>query len=161
MNYGPLRVVGCDSTRPGHEAGALGSARLGWLDDTLGEQPLTPTLLLLHHPPLLTGVGAMDAIALAVEDRLALEALLEAHPQVRTITCGHVHTTITSAFAGRALLVCPSTNSALRLDLRPSEDIPFATSHEPLGFAVHSFVEDRLLSYVQPLEQLPEDDREL
>jgi 3',5'-cyclic AMP phosphodiesterase CpdA len=156
VNCGPLRLVGCDSTRAGREDGALGSEQLGWLDETLGQQPATPTLLVLHHPPVLTGVRSMDAIALAAEDRVALEALLDGHPQVRTITCGHVHTAMTTAFAGRPLLICPSTNSALRLDLRPRDDLTFATSHEPLGFAVHTLVDDRLVSHVQPLEQLPE-----
>jgi 3',5'-cyclic-AMP phosphodiesterase len=150
-NCGSLRLVGCDSSRAGREDGALGSEQLDWLDETLREKPVTPTLLALHHPPVLTGVRSMDAIALAEEDRVALEALLDGHPQVQMITCGHVHTTMTTAFAGRPLLICPSTNSALRLDLRPREDLPFATSHEPLGFAAHTLVDGRLVSHVQPL----------
>jgi 3',5'-cyclic AMP phosphodiesterase CpdA len=154
VGCGALRLVGCDSTNPGEERGSLGADQLGWLDQVLGEQPDTPTLLALHHPPVLTGVRSMDAIALAREDRLALEALLGEHPQVHAITCGHVHTTMTTTFAGRALLVCPSTNSAVRLDLRAREDIPFAASEEPLGLAVHALVDGRLVSHVQPLERL-------
>jgi Icc protein len=154
---GALRLVCCDSTLPGEgDGGALGAEQLRWLDETLGEQPQTPTLLALHHPPVLTGVRSMDAIALAGEDRVALEMLLGGHPQVQAITCGHVHTTMTTSFAGRPLLVCPSTNSALRLDLRARDDIPFASSDQPLGFAVHALVDGRLVSHVQPLEQLPE-----
>jgi 3',5'-cyclic-AMP phosphodiesterase len=153
---GALRVVGTDSTRPGQEGGELASELLGWLDETLAEEPDTPTLLALHHPPVLTGIRAMDAIGLAPGDRVALEELLDGHPQVQTITCGHVHTTMTTAFAGRALLICPSTNSAIRLDLRPRDDLPFATTQGPLGFAVHTLVDGRLVSHVQPLEQLSE-----
>jgi 3',5'-cyclic-AMP phosphodiesterase len=152
-NCGPLRVVGCDSVSPGREGGALGAEQLRWLDHTLAEQPSTPTLLAMHHPPVLTGVRSMDTIALDVEDRVALEALLIGHPQVKTITCGHVHTTMLTAFSGRPLLICPSTNSAVRLDLRPG-DLPFATSPGPVGFAVHTLVDQRLLSHVQPLDQL-------
>ncbi len=156
VNCGLLRLVGCDTTRPGYEAGALGEEQMGWLDETLGRQPDTPTLLALHHPPVLTGVRSMDAIALAGEDRAALEALLGGHPQVRAITCGHVHTTMTTAFAGRPLLICPSTNSVLRLDLRARDDLPFAVSDHPPGFAVHALVDGRLVSHVQPLERLHE-----
>jgi 3',5'-cyclic AMP phosphodiesterase CpdA len=156
VNCGPLRLVGCDSTRPGDDAGALGDEQLGWLDETLGQQPDTPTLLALHHPPVHTGVRSMDAIALAREDSVALEVLLGGHPQVLAITCGHVHTTMTTAFAGRPLLICPSTNSAVLLDLRARDDIPFAVSCQPLGFAVHTLVDGRLVSHVQPLEQLHE-----
>jgi 3',5'-cyclic AMP phosphodiesterase CpdA len=153
---GPLRLVACDSTVPGSERGELGTARLDWLERTLRERPDTPTLLALHHPPVLTGVRVMDAIALAGKDRLALEALLAEHPQVRAITCGHVHTTMTTAFAGRPLLICPSTNSALRLDLRDRDDLPFSSNDVGLGFAVHTLLDGRLVSHVQALERLPE-----
>jgi Icc protein len=158
VDCGALRLLGCDSTRPGSDGGALGGAQLGWLEETLHEQPESPTLLALHHPPVLTGVGVMDAIALAAEDRAALELLLGRHPQVQAITCGHVHTAMTTTFAGRQLLICPSTNSALRLDLRTDAGIPFAVSRQPPGFAVHLLVDGRLVSHVQPLEQLPEAD---
>ena len=155
VECGALRLIGCDSTNPGHESGALGAERLAWLERTLKNRPETPTLLALHHPPVLTGLRSMDAIALAPEDRLALEALLSSHPQVQAITCGHVHLTMTCAFAGRPMLVCPSTNSVLRLDLRGRDDIPFTVSDQPLGFAVHALVDGRLVSHVQPLTQMP------
>jgi 3',5'-cyclic AMP phosphodiesterase CpdA len=154
VDCGPLRLVACDSTVPGSEHGELDAARMDWLERTLRERPDTPTLLALHHPPVLTGVRAMDAIALAREDRLALEALLAEHPQVRAITCGHAHTTMTTAFAGRPLLICPSTNSALRLDLRDREDLPFSSNDVGLGFAVHTLIDGRLVSHVRALERL-------
>ena len=154
VECGPLRLVGCDSTRAGEDAGALGEQQLGWLQETLEQAPETPTLLALHHPPVLTGAHVMDAIALAAEDRVALELLLARHQQVRSITCGHVHTTLMTAFAGRPLLICPSTNSAMRLDLRAREDLSFSVSGQPLGFAIHALIDGRLVSHVQPLEQL-------
>jgi 3',5'-cyclic-AMP phosphodiesterase len=152
VNCGALRLVGCDTTQAGRDGGALNAEQLRWLADTLGEQPETPTLLAMHHPPVLTGVRAMDTIALSAGDRAPLERMLEAHPQVQAITCGHVHTTMSTSFAGRPLLICPSTNSALRLNLRPQDDITFAESDQPLGFAVHTLVDGRLVSHVQPVE---------
>jgi Icc protein len=149
VSCGELRLVACDSTNPGSDAGVLGEEQLRWLDDTLAGQSQTTTLLALHHPPVLTGVRSMDAIALAAADRIALEALLWGHPQVQAITCGHVHTTMSTSFAGRPLLICPSTNSTLQLDLRPRDDLPFAVSQQPLGFAVHAIVDGRLVSHVQ------------
>jgi 3',5'-cyclic-AMP phosphodiesterase len=149
VDCGPLRLVGLDSTHVGEDAGSLGGEQLGWLEQTLERAPETPTLLALHHPPVLTGVRVMDAIALADEDRMRLEALLGSHPQVLAITCGHVHATMTTAFAGRPLLICPSTNSTLRLDLRARDDLPFQASDEPVGFAVHTLVDARLVSHVQ------------
>jgi 3',5'-cyclic-AMP phosphodiesterase len=159
VDCGALRLVGCDTTRPGEEDGALGDEQLRWLDETLSEQPKAPTLLALHHPPVLTGIRSMDAIALVAEDRDALEVLLRGHPQVKAITCGHVHTAMTTSFASRPLLICPSTNSAVRLDLRPRDDIPFSVNDQPLGFAVHTLVDGRLVSHVQPVGQQPQEHR--
>ena len=153
VKCGPLRLVGCDSTSPGRENGALGGEQLDWLEYTLALEPETPTLLALHHPPVLTGVRSMDAIGLDAEDRVRLEVLLGRHPQVLAITCGHVHRAMVTVFAGRPLLICPSTNSALQLDLRARDDLPFAVAAEPLGFAVHALVADRLVSHVQPLQR--------
>lgn len=148
---GAIRLVGLDSTEPGHEAGALGQARLAWLERTLGEDRATPTLLALHHPPVLTGVGRMDAIALAAPDREALASLLGEHPQVGAVTCGHVHTTMTTAYAGRALLVCPAVNSTLALDLRADAELAFDTGGPLRGYAAHELVDGRIVSHVQAL----------
>jgi 3',5'-cyclic-AMP phosphodiesterase len=154
MRCGALRVVGCDTTYAGTDGGAMGAAELDWLEQTLAEAPRAPTLLAMHHPPVLTGIRLMDGIALAGADRVALETLLRGHPQVQAITCGHVHTTMTTSFAGRPLLVCPSTNSLIRLDLSAREKVPFSVSRS-LGFAVHALVDGRVVSHVQPVEQLP------
>ncbi|MGD1058607.1 MAG: phosphodiesterase [Solirubrobacteraceae bacterium] len=153
VSCGALRLVGCDTTYAGTDGGAMGVEELDWLEQTLGEDLQTPTLLAMHHPPVLTGIRLMDGIALAAADRAALETLLRGHPQVQAITCGHVHTTMTTSFAGRPLLICPSTNSLICLDLRPLEKVPFSVS-QSLGFAVHTLVDGRLVSHVQPVEQL-------
>jgi 3',5'-cyclic-AMP phosphodiesterase len=152
VSCGALRLVGCDTTLAGSDGGAMGDAERDWLEQTLGEDPETPTLLAMHHPPVLTGIRLMDEIALAPNDRAALETLLRSHPQVQAVTCGHVHTTMTTSFAGRPLLICPSTNSAICLDMRPLERVPFSVS-QAVGFAVHALVDGRLVSHVQAVEQ--------
>ena len=148
---GPLRLVGCDTSVPGSPGGALPRAQLEWLSKALADEPARPTLLAIHHPPPLSGVRAMDAIGLDEGDAARLESLLEEHPQVLAVTCGHVHRTATTEFARRPLLLCPSTNSTLRLDLRAEDDLPLRFPEQPLGFAVHALVEGRLVSHVQAL----------
>lgn len=155
VRCGALRLVACDTTHAGTDGGVMGTEELDWLEQTLGEDLHTPTLLAMHHPPVHTGIRLMDEIALADTDRAALETLLRSHPQVQAITSGHVHTTMTTSFAGRPLLICPSTNSLICLDLRPLDRVPFSVS-ESLGFAVHTVVAGRLVSHVQPVEQLTE-----
>lgn len=149
---GALRLVGCDTTVPGEPGGVLGPEQLGWLARALADQPARPTLLALHHPPLRTGLRAMDAMGLDAGDSERLQELLADHPQVLALACGHVHRTYTAAFAGRPLLGCPSTNSALRLDLRSDEGLPLTFPEQPLGFAVHALLDGRLVSHVQSLE---------
>lgn len=148
---GALRLVGCDTSVADRPGGALPDDQLEWLAATLSAAPQRPTLLALHHPPVACGIRAMDAIALRAPDASRLESLLHSHPQVLAVTCGHVHRTAMTRFAGRPLLICPSTSSSLRLDLRAQEGLPLQFTDQPLGFAVHTLLEGRLVSHVQPL----------
>jgi len=149
---GALRLVGCDTSVPGSPGGALDDEQLDWLSATLAGEPARPTLLALHHPPVASGILAMDGMGLAAADAGRLESLLADHPQVLAVTSGHVHRTFATEFARRPLLGCPSTNSTLRLDLRREEGLPLTFPEQPLGFAVHALVAGRLLSHVQALE---------
>jgi Icc protein len=148
VNIGPLRLLVVDSTCPGQPYGQLDSDRLAWVDMELARAQHTPTLLAMHHPPLLTGMPAADEIGLPVSDRQALGELLGRHPQVRRVVAGHVHRTIVSELAGRAVLAAPSTTLAARLDFSSHD---FQLIAEPPGFAVHVLVDGELVSHVQPV----------
>ena len=108
-DLGPLRLVVLDTTRPGEDAGELDAERLRWLDAELRAHPHTPTLIAMHHPPLLTGIPAWDEIGLPDADRRALGDIVARHRQVRRLVAGHLHRTIVTSFAGTALVVVPST----------------------------------------------------
>jgi Icc protein len=148
VDIGALRLVVLDSTVPGEVQGRLDPDRLGWLDAELTRAPDAPTLIAMHHPPLWTGMPAADEIGLAAQDRRALGAILGRHPQVRRVVAGHVHRTIVSDLAGRAVLAAPSTTLAGRLDFISDE---FELTAEPPGFAVHAFLDGELVSHVQPV----------
>jgi 3',5'-cyclic AMP phosphodiesterase CpdA len=140
-----LRLVVLDSLCPGAAAGSLDGERLAWLDAALGEAPLVPTIVATHHPPLLTGVPAMDEMGLPAADRAALGAVLARHDQVRRVVAGHMHRTITGALGGRTVLTAPSTYIDLRLDFGADE---LRHSPEPPGFAVHVLADGELTSHV-------------
>jgi len=55
-----LRIVALDTLVPGKVGGALCEKRLHWFDSTLAAAPDKPTLVLMHHPPFVTGVDQMD-----------------------------------------------------------------------------------------------------
>jgi 3',5'-cyclic-AMP phosphodiesterase len=147
-DLGPLRLVVLDSIRPGEERGELDADRLAWLEATLAADRATPTLLALHHPPLLTGIPFFDAINLTAAERRALGEVVEAHPQVRRIAAGHVHRTVYAELGGRSVLAAPSTYVQARLDFG-AEEIRF--SDDPAGFVVHALLDGELVSHVQPV----------
>jgi Icc protein len=144
-DLGPLRLLVLDSTRPGQAAGELDADRLAWLDAQLASAPDVPALIATHHPPLATGLPAIDAIGLPAGDRRALAAVVERHPQVLRIVAGHVHRPVAAQLGGRAVLAAPSTYLQLRLDFRSAEIVP---GDEPGGFAVHAMSDGELVSHV-------------
>lgn len=140
----PLRIVGLDTLIPGQGGGELCAERLDWLARTLAERPAAPTLILMHHPPFVTGIGHMDRIGL--QGRQAFAALLARHPQVQRVLCGHLHRTIHAVVGGRSVLTSPSTAHQVALDLR--EQAPSAFRMEPPGFMLHRWADGVLVSHV-------------
>jgi 3',5'-cyclic AMP phosphodiesterase CpdA len=149
-DLGGLRLVVVDTTRPGENPGALDEQRLSWLDAELADEPETPTVLAMHHPPLFTGIPPLDEIGLPAGDRRALGAVVERHPQVCRIVAGHMHRTIAGELGGRAVLAAPSTYMQARLDLG-SERLQLEPG--PIGFAVHVLRDGELISHIQTVER--------
>ena len=142
---GPLRVVALDTQRPGADGGQFDPARREWLEQTLASDRLTPTLLAMHHPPITTGIPALDAIGIPAPECAALREVLAGHPQIVLIAAGHVHRTIRGQLGATPVLVVPSTNLALALDLEAPEVV---LVEEPAGFALHLLVDGELVSHV-------------
>ncbi|MBP7520306.1 MAG: phosphodiesterase [Leptothrix sp. (in: Bacteria)] len=129
----PGRIIGLDTVVAGESGGRLCAQRLAWLSRTLSEDPGVPTLLMMHHPPFVTGIGHMDEIGL--EGREAFAALLEVHPQVQLVTCGHLHRNIRATVGGRAVMTAPSTAHAVQLDI--AANAPALFRLEPPGYLLH------------------------
>jgi len=111
--------------------------------------PQVPTVLAMHHPPLVTGVPAWDAICLPAADRRELRGVLDRHRQVRRLVAGHLHCTMTGELAGRVVLTVPSTYVQARLEFGAQE---IQLTAEPAAFAVHAMLDGELISYSQRVE---------
>jgi Icc protein len=148
VDLGPMRLIVLDTTRPGHDGGALDAERLAWLDVELAALPDMPTLIAMHHPPFATGIPAFDAIGLPVDDQRALGKVVRRHPQALRLLAGHVHRTIIGSLAGRPALSVPSTFTQARLSIG-AERLEFVA--EPAGFAVHALLDGDLSSHIQPV----------
>jgi 3',5'-cyclic-AMP phosphodiesterase len=146
---GPLRLVACDTTDPGRVEGRLGAERLAWLDARLAEDRETPTIVAMHHPPLLMGITAWDAIGLPDADRAGVGEVVAGHPQVRRILSGHVHRAALGSVGGCPVFTCPSTWVQGLLDFGHPDVLALAP--EPPAFALHVVVSGELTSHVQPI----------
>jgi Icc protein len=147
-DLGPLRLVVIDSTRPGEDPGSLDGGRLGWLDAELEAAPERPTIVAMHHPPILTGVRLWDELGLPLSDRRGLRDVVRRHPQVCRVIAGHVHRVMTGNLAGCPVLTVPSTYVQARLDFDAQE---LRLTPEPAGFGVHVMVDGELTSHVEPV----------
>ena len=146
--FGALRIVGLDTVVPGEGGGSVDAARLAWLRETLAAEPDTPTLLAMHHPPVLTGVPSLDAIAIPELERAALSEVLAGAPAVRRVTAGHVHRALSAAVGPTPVMTVPSTDVQLAFDLSDPE---MRLIGEPAAVAIHMLIGDQLVSHLLPV----------
>lgn len=130
---GPVRLIGLDVTVPGAHHGEAGMEECAWLAARLAEEPQRPTLLLMHQPPLDSGIACIDAYNCRGAERLA--AVVSSHPQIERVLCGHVHRFMLTRFAGTVLATAPSTTTAIALRLNP--DAEPASFVEPPALLLH------------------------
>ncbi|NMO51204.1 phosphodiesterase [Actinoplanes sp. TBRC 11911] len=110
---GGVLILMVDSSIPGRHDGLLSDDTLAWLDVRLAARPGMPALIAFHHPPVVLGMPFVDGIRQFEEQRLA--ALVERHPQIVALLCGHAHTPAATTFAGRPLIVAPGVVSTSML----------------------------------------------
>lgn len=130
-----LRIVALDTLVEGESGGDLDEASLAWLDRTLGAAPGHPTVVLMHHPPFKTYIGHLDAFGL--RDPAPLAAVIERHPQVQAILCGHVHRPIHVRFAGTVASTAPSVAHQIPVDL--DTEAPSCFAMEPPAYRLHAY----------------------
>jgi 3',5'-cyclic AMP phosphodiesterase CpdA len=68
----PVWLIALDTLIPGAAGGLLCSERLAWLDHALASAAARPVLLMMHHPPFLTGIERMDRDGLQNTEALVL-----------------------------------------------------------------------------------------
>ncbi len=144
---GGLRIVACDTSQPGRDDGALD---VEWVAAQLA--PEVPTVIAMHHPPLLTGMQWVDDIGLPATDIAALASLLERSPQVKLVVAGHIHRAASTVLGGCGVVTCASTNIQGRLDFEATEMVLAA---EPPSILVHTRIGAGLVTHVHPVSSEP------
>lgn len=147
-----LRIICLDTLEEGRHGGAFCEARAAWLAARLAEAPDQPTLIFMHHPPVVAGIDWMDP---APDEPwiLRLREVLTGQDQVQAIHCGHLHRQITTRFAGIPLGVTPSVAPLVAMDLSPIDqetpDNRELISTEPPTYALHRWDGTRLVSHYE------------
>ncbi len=124
-----LQLIGIDTHLPGQVAGRIEPAMLDWLANELGQHADEPTILFQHHPPISVGSDWLDAIGLL--DPEPYRELIGRSPQVRAISCGHVHQEASGTLGTAVVLTVPSTS----VQFRPISAIARVDSIPP-GFRI-------------------------
>jgi len=140
---GPLQLVALDTVLPGEGGGLLCRKRLRWLEDQLTVYRHTPVVILMHHPPFVTGIEFMDSVGLRTE--YPLEPIIRRHPSVERILCGHLHRTIVARFGGTLAVTCPSPAHQVALELLPGGPASFVM--EPPGYMLHRWNDQRFVTF--------------
>ncbi len=147
---GGLRFLMVDTLDSGRHGGMVCELRAKWLRDRLREKKDVPTIIVMHHPPVDTGIEWMSALP-TEEWVQRVEKVLRPAKQVVAIMCGHVHRPISTGFAGKRLVVASSTAPQVALDL---DDVdPLHPDGRALiigdapGFALHYWDGANLLSH--------------
>lgn len=135
-----VHVISLDTLVPGHVAGSLDEAQLGWLQTALTRHPGLPKLIIAHHPPK-TSEADRSWTCLDADSTARLAALLEGH-QVIAILSGHIHMNRMSLWRGMSLVASSGLQSTIDVlheeGLRILDGASFALCRAEGGdFTVH------------------------
>ena len=113
-----LRLLFLDTLEEGRHGGAFCEVRAKWLADRLAENNDKPTILILHHPPIESGIDWMDTHP--DEPWVArLADTVAGHDNVKGMITGHLHRNISTWWQDISLAICASTAPQVALDLDP------------------------------------------
>lgn len=148
----PLRILGLDITIPGEDHGDMDDAACGWLAAKLAAFPDRPTAILMHQPPINSGIPYIDEYKCQRSERLA--AIVQRYPNVERVMCGHIHRFLQARFGGTLLVTAPSTATAIALRLAAGAEP--ASFIEPPAFLLHHWKPDTgLITHWVPIGGFP------
>jgi 3',5'-cyclic AMP phosphodiesterase CpdA len=156
INAGPLRLVFLDTLEEGRHGGAFCEVRAGWLRRILAEDRETPTIIVMHHPPVEVGIDWMNTHP---EEQWVTNFTdaTEGAPNIKSILCGHIHRPVVVPWRGTAVTICASTAPQVTLDLTPID--PETPDNRPLiiadapSFALHWWNGRELVTHFESADE--------
>lgn len=136
-----FRIIGLNSHCNHSQLPEFDAARLTWLDKELSKSD-KPTLIAIHHPPMMTGIAFVDMVG--PEWFAGLSEVLGRHAQVKLVICGHSHMDMSGQIANVPVYMAPSTSHQLIAD-RGLDIAPWYINHGAPP-VLHHFLNGRFLS---------------
>jgi len=156
IDDGPLRLLFLDTLEEGRHGGSFCDVRANWLAERLAEKPEKPTLLILHHPPVESGIAWMNT-----DPRepwvSTLADTMAGHDQIKGMITGHLHRNISTSFEGTNLSICASTAPQVAFDLEPIDpenpDGRNMIVADPPAVALHLWNGKQLVTHFETAEE--------
>ncbi|HYD23415.1 MAG TPA: metallophosphoesterase [Croceibacterium sp.] len=147
-----LRLLLLDTLERGRHGGAFCEARAAWLSAELDGAPETPTVIFMHHPPVVSGIEWMDPPR--GEGWIQrFGGVVEGRSQILAIHCGHLHRPLATTFRGIPLHVTSSVAPLVAMDLRPiDKHVPDGRdliTTEPPAYAIHRWDGTSLVTHYE------------
>ncbi len=153
---GARRLLVLDTLDPGRHGGAFCDVRAAWLTARLDEDADTPTLIVMHHPPVEVGIDWMNTDP--NEAWVARFAdTIRGRPNIEALVCGHLHRTITAPWNGTTVAICSSTAPQVALDMNPID--PEAPDNRPMiiadppAYALHRWTDHGLITHFETADE--------
>ncbi len=146
----PVRLIMLDTLVPGAGHGELCAERLRFLERSLAAAPHRPTMIAMHHPPFVCGIGHMDRINMRNAAEFA--DLIARHKQVERIICGHVHRPVVVRIGQAVASIAPSVAHQVELCFDPQDAGAFI--FEPPAYQLHRWTaDDGIVSHIVYVER--------
>ena len=124
-------IIGLDTLVEGENFGFLEEKSLDFLSHQLSNNSGSDLVLLIHHPPIKTGIYFMDKIGLT--NTSDLSECLKATDRPIKILCGHVHGVYHGLLGIHPVVSAPSICSAFEFNRK--EFAPVGFNRGPTGYA--------------------------
>ncbi|TPQ26453.1 3',5'-cyclic-AMP phosphodiesterase [Methylomonas koyamae] len=134
------QIIGLNSQKPGYPGGYLADAELLFLNATL-ETCNLPAVLAVHHHCVASGSPWMDTMM--IENGEELLQIAARFPQVKAITCGHLHQEMAKHYRGIQIVSAPATC----VQFKPGAT-EFELDVKPPGYRVFELYDDGTLKTV-------------
>jgi 3',5'-cyclic AMP phosphodiesterase CpdA len=152
VQAGPVTVLALDTLVEREDHGELGELQAAWLEQRLQRATSRPIVIMLHHPPLNSGIVVMDSMKL--RDAMRFGEIVSGHWNIERVLCGHLHRAMHVRWRNTLVSVPSSTVEQLRLDFRA--EAPLATVGEPAGLQLHYWdPQDGLVTHNVPIGDYP------